>query len=102
MSRQLIRICNSQILLNITEYWSFVMMPFHRNLIAMAITTAFAAPAAMAQTFMPDNLIVSRTVYQGVASTVTVARHSPVAARPLTTARSRTSSKTRWLMQPLV
>lgn len=48
------------------------MMPFHRNLIAVTITAAFAAPAAVAQSFLPDNLIVSRTVYQGVASTVVV------------------------------
>ena len=50
-------------------------MSFHRSLIAVAITTAFATPAAMAGTAIPftsGNLIVSRTVYQGTAATVTV------------------------------
>ena len=48
------------------------MTSFHRSLIAVATTSAFAVPAAIAQTFLPGNLIVSRTVYEGTASTVAV------------------------------
>lgn len=58
-------------------------MSFHRSLIAVAITTAFAAPAAMAaeQTFVPGNLIVSRTVYAGTAATVAVGQTLPSGAQ---------------------
>jgi len=50
----------------------------HRpRLLAAAILAAFAAPAAMAQAIQPGSLIVSRTVYAGTASTVTVGQALP-------------------------
>ncbi|MGS0754134.1 PEP-CTERM sorting domain-containing protein [Roseateles sp. GG27B] len=45
--------------------------------VAISIAFALAAPAAMAQSFLPGGLIVSRTVYSGVASTVTVGQSLP-------------------------
>jgi hypothetical protein len=50
---------------------------FRPSLLAASIACAFAAPAAMAQAFLPGNLIVSRTVYTGTASTVTVGQALP-------------------------
>ena len=60
-------------------------MSFHHSLIAVAITTAFAAPAAMAvpaaAAFGPGDLIVSRTVYLGTAATVVVGQTLPGGGR---------------------
>ena len=47
-------------------------MNIRPSLLASLIASAFTLPAAQAQTFLPGNLIVSRTVYAGTAATVAV------------------------------
>lgn len=44
---------------------------------AIVLMAAVASTSAMAQAFAPGNLIVSRTVYEGTASTVTVGQTLP-------------------------
>jgi hypothetical protein len=50
--------------------------PKRTALVAALISIGFAQ-SAMAQAFLPGNLIVSRTVYDGVASTVTIGQALP-------------------------
>ena len=45
--------------------------------ITLTLASALAMPAAMAAGFLPDELLVSRTVYSGVASTVVVGQALP-------------------------
>ena len=53
------------------------MSTFQVRLLALALASGFAASAAQAQAFLPNGLIVSRTVYEGTASTVKVGQALP-------------------------
>jgi hypothetical protein len=50
---------------------------FSRTTIAVALLAAGFSQGALADGFLPGNLIVSRTVYEGTASTVTVGQTLP-------------------------